>query len=426
MMDNNMRDEEIIDLDLNQEPLDDPSNGPVLGLGSILNELETAHTRIEERIRQLEAVTTRARQRRMWRQAQNPPEASSGLIETMGSIGSEGTVQNMEYSVASQEGADGRAKNCKRDSTHLVAKALELDTDVTKVVGDGGGFFDCNICLDMAREPILTCCGHLFCWVCFYQLPYVYSTAKECPVCKGEVMDTSITPIYGNGNSLVDTHHLELESGLKVPPRPQARRIESFRQRRLNRGISHIPVAEALRRIRMGIGATGERPSDRINFPSQGPASEVGGSQGLRSHQFSRVLTENANSLLSISLALNNAERLFDDIESHIHNRILERSRGQVLSVGGGDPFTSSAAIVQPDHRTVDSTAEITSVASSSERMQVSAYDVHLENLRRDAAAVINLTDSRPSPSSRRRIRLSRVFDGESGLFPEPRRRRLN
>ena len=123
---------------------------------------------------------------------------------------------------------------------------------------------------------------------------------------------------------------------------------------------------------------------------------------------------------------MNNTERLFDDIESHIHNRILERSRGQVLSFGGGDPFTGSVALVQPEHQTVDSTAQITSLASSSERMQVSAYDVHLENLRRDAAAVINLTDSRPSPSSRRRIRLSRVLDGESVLFPEPRRRRLN
>ncbi|GFY90433.1 RING/U-box superfamily protein [Actinidia rufa] len=426
MMDNNMRDEEIMDLDLNQEPLDDPSNGPVLGLGSILNELETAHTRIEERIRQLEAVTARARQRQMWRQARNPPEANGGLIDVIGSIGSDGTAQNMGYSVASQEGADGRAKSCKRDSTHLVAKALELDTDVKKVVGDGGGFFDCNICLDMAREPILTCCGHLFCWACFYQLPYVYSAAKECPVCKGEVTDKNITPIYGNGNSMVDTHLSESEPGLKVPPRPQAHRIESFRQQRVNRGISHIPVAEALRRIRMGIGATGERPSYRTTLPSQGPTSEVGSSQGLRSDQFSRVLTENANSLLSISSALNNTERLFEDIESHIHNRILERSRGQVLSFGGGDPFTGSAALVQPEHQTVDSTAGITSVASSSERMQVSAFDVHLENLRRDAAAVINLTDSHPSPSSRRRIRLSRVLDGESGLFPEPRRRRLN
>ncbi|KAL7258354.1 hypothetical protein ACSBR1_004472 [Camellia fascicularis] len=443
MMDNNLRDD-VMDLDLNQEPLDQ-SAGSVLGLESILNELETAHGQIEQRIRQLEAVTARARQRQRWRQARNPPETSNAAIEIIGNTGSESTVQNMEYSVALQEGIVDRAKSSKRDRSHLVAMALESDTDVKKVVGDGGGFFDCNICLDMAREPILTCCGHLFCWACFYQLPYVYSTAKECPVCKGEVTDRNITPIYGNGKF---THMSDSESSLKVPPRPQAHRIESIRQQRVNRGISHIPVAEALRRIRMGIGATGDRErqqrqdlyglsigSNRTNMPSQVPIPEIlpqtelGGSRRLRSRQFSRVLSESADSLLSISSSLNNAERLFDDLESYINNHLLETSHGQALSFGGGDTFTGSASVVRPEHQTVDSTAEIdtaTLTASSSERIHVSTSDVHLENLRHDTATQINLTEPRPSSSSsRRRIRLSRVLDVDNGVSRESRRRRL-
>ena len=28
--------------------------------------------------------------------------------------------------------------------------------------------FECNICLKMAREPVVTSCGHLFCWSCLY------------------------------------------------------------------------------------------------------------------------------------------------------------------------------------------------------------------------------------------------------------------
>ncbi len=24
--------------------------------------------------------------------------------------------------------------------------------------------FECNICLDMASQPVITLCGHLFCW----------------------------------------------------------------------------------------------------------------------------------------------------------------------------------------------------------------------------------------------------------------------
>ncbi|KAF5946579.1 hypothetical protein HYC85_016807 [Camellia sinensis] len=405
-MDNNLRDD-VMDLDLNQEPLDQ-SAGSVLGLESILNELETAHGQIEQRIRQLEAVTARARQRQRWRQARNPPETSNASIEIIGNTGSESTVQNMEYSVALQEGIVDRAKSSKRDRSHLVAMALESDTDVKK-------------------------------------LPYVYSTAKECPVCKGEVTDRNITPIYGNGKF---THMSDSESSLKVPPRPQAHRIESIRQQRVNRGISHIPVVEALRRIRMGIGATGERErqqrqdlyglsigSNRTNMPSQVPIPEIlpqtelGGSRRLRSRQFSRVLSESADSLLSISSSLNNAERLFDDLESYINNHLLETSHGQALSFGGGDTFTGSASVVQPEHQTVDSTAEIntaTLTASSSERIHVSTSDVHLENLRHDTATEINLTEPRPSSSSsRRRIRLSRVLDVDNGISRESRRRRL-
>lgn len=30
--------------------------------------------------------------------------------------------------------------------------------------------FECNICLEIATEPILTNCGHLFCWPCIYSV----------------------------------------------------------------------------------------------------------------------------------------------------------------------------------------------------------------------------------------------------------------
>lgn len=30
--------------------------------------------------------------------------------------------------------------------------------------------FECAICLDVAKEPIVTKCGHLFCWPCIYSV----------------------------------------------------------------------------------------------------------------------------------------------------------------------------------------------------------------------------------------------------------------
>ena len=34
----------------------------------------------------------------------------------------------------------------------------------------GRAQFDCNICFDAAREPVVTQCGHLYCWQCLHQV----------------------------------------------------------------------------------------------------------------------------------------------------------------------------------------------------------------------------------------------------------------
>ncbi|GAV77616.1 zf-C3HC4_2 domain-containing protein, partial [Cephalotus follicularis] len=214
-MDHDVRGE-IMDIDLNQEPLD-PQHGSMHELGSLLSDIDTTHERIEERIRQLEAVTTRARQRQRWRQGQETSQAVNILREHV--------AANVHVDFVVQQITVENGKFSKRDSTHLIAKALRMDIDANKALSDTEGFYDCNICL--AREPILTCCGHLFCWSCFYRLSYTHSNVKECPVCKGDVLDTSITPIYGNGSDNYDHVSKSQDSGLEVPPRPRAHRIES-------------------------------------------------------------------------------------------------------------------------------------------------------------------------------------------------------
>nr|GEU49543.1 hypothetical protein [Tanacetum cinerariifolium] len=50
-------------------------------------------------------------------------------------------------------------------------------------------------------------------------------TCKRVPVCKGEVTGSSIMLIYGNGKNQPVS---KLESGVKIPPRPRAKREESY------------------------------------------------------------------------------------------------------------------------------------------------------------------------------------------------------
>lgn len=87
--------------------------------------------------------------------------------------------------------------------------------------------FDCSICLDFAKDPVVTLCGHLYCWPCIYKWlssPTDSGDNPPCPVCKSEISDTSVVPLYGRGKTFSDN-----EPGNKtpnntavIPPRPHA------------------------------------------------------------------------------------------------------------------------------------------------------------------------------------------------------------
>lgn len=64
--------------------------------------------------------------------------------------------------------------------------------------------FSCAICLDTASEPVVTRCGHLFCWNCLDHWLRRPNGVPECPVCKGRVDERipgDIIPLYGKGKA---------------------------------------------------------------------------------------------------------------------------------------------------------------------------------------------------------------------------------
>ncbi|KAL1452278.1 hypothetical protein WDU94_006564 [Cyamophila willieti] len=94
--------------------------------------------------------------------------------------------------------------------------------DQKKTDGDAdkGQMFDCNICLDTAKDAVISMCGHLF---CVFQLAVLMRTCpsrQTCPVCKAAIDRDKVIPVYGRGgNSKTDPRD-------KVPPRPQGQRTE--------------------------------------------------------------------------------------------------------------------------------------------------------------------------------------------------------
>lgn len=88
--------------------------------------------------------------------------------------------------------------------------------------------FDCNICLEAVQDPVVTLCGHLYCWPCLYKWLNFQGLSTEnqdgqkqqqCPVCKAEISEESLVPLYGKGQpkrSKGKTGHLDIV----VPRRP--------------------------------------------------------------------------------------------------------------------------------------------------------------------------------------------------------------
>jgi E3 ubiquitin-protein ligase RNF5 len=118
---------------------------------------------------------------------------------------------------------------------------------------DGESAFICNICLDITdKEPVVTQCGHLYCWTCLYR--WLNTNHTTCPVCKAGITQENIIPLFIRGENqdprkigtnvnnntdntegalllvILATYHLLtyslVYSGDAVPNRPQGRRPE--------------------------------------------------------------------------------------------------------------------------------------------------------------------------------------------------------
>ncbi|KAI5381812.1 hypothetical protein KIW84_UN0411 [Lathyrus oleraceus] len=66
---------------------------------------------------------------------------------------------------------------------------------------------------EFRADPVITLCGHLFCWPCLYKWLHHRSHPQECPVCKGVVGEEKLVPLYGKGRSVTDPR-------TEIPPRP--------------------------------------------------------------------------------------------------------------------------------------------------------------------------------------------------------------
>ena len=117
---------------------------------------------------------------------------------------------------------------------HYFAQEWKSIQGVSRDSENSNGCFDCNICLDLAHEPVVTHCGHLYCWPCIYKWLYVQSASlasdehPQCPVCKADISHTTMVPLYGRGQSLNEPEVKAPRRGMDIPPRPAACGNQAF------------------------------------------------------------------------------------------------------------------------------------------------------------------------------------------------------
>jgi hypothetical protein len=132
--------------------------------------------------------------------------------------------------------------------------------------------FECNICLEMACEPVVTTCGHLFCWPCLHNCLQPKSPHQECPVCKGAIAPSVLTPIYGRGSESSTKISTSEAAASSIPLRPQAHRVESRRQR----AERYVGERERARWVRMNELAAFHMRLERVPLsPGQRDADDL-------------------------------------------------------------------------------------------------------------------------------------------------------
>ncbi|KAI6188600.1 RING-type E3 ubiquitin transferase [Aphelenchoides besseyi] len=134
--------------------------------------------------------------------------------------------------------------------------------------------FECNICLDVAKDAVISMCGHLFCWPCLHQWLQTRPNHPLCPVCKSTVSREKVIPLYGRSGNNADPRD-------KVPPRPRGHRTED-----VSNGFSNFQFGDGgpgAVQFSLGIGVfpfsfvasyfntalTGERRPEQPNVGSQ-------------------------------------------------------------------------------------------------------------------------------------------------------------
>ncbi|XP_034649859.1 E3 ubiquitin-protein ligase RNF185 [Drosophila subobscura] len=141
----------------------------------------------------------------------------------------EGAASSTSYSFTGSSLAGGNIADLNKSVDAGSAKSEPgLNAETKDATGNSSNgkehaeesLYECNICLDTAKDAVVSMCGHLFCWPCLHQWLLTRPSRKLCPVCKAAVDKDKVIPLYGRNSTRQE------DPRNKVPPRPAGLRTE--------------------------------------------------------------------------------------------------------------------------------------------------------------------------------------------------------
>ncbi|XP_022224169.1 E3 ubiquitin-protein ligase RNF185 [Drosophila obscura] len=193
-------------------------NLPYTGSSNVNNtDTVTEHVNNEKHNKHISSTQMRPFEKSTLTVSEEEGAASSTSYSFTGSSLAGGNIADLKKS-----GDPGTAQSGSPDSEPgLSAKTKDTpgNSSTDKEQSDES-LYECNICLDTAKDAVVSMCGHLFCWPCLHQWLLTRPSRKLCPVCKAAVDKDKVIPLYGRNSTRQE------DPRNKVPPRPAGHRTE--------------------------------------------------------------------------------------------------------------------------------------------------------------------------------------------------------
>mmetsp|Transcript_14918 Transcript_14918/g.19445 ORF Transcript_14918/g.19445 Transcript_14918/m.19445 type:complete len:262 (-) Transcript_14918:797-1582(-) len=216
-----------------------------------------------------------------------------------------------------------------------------VESSTQKMSASGDCRFYCNICLDTVQEPVVTQCGHLFCWTCLYRwlvltpprgggnseesnlsqlrnplslfgnsvqeivLSGNPTERKVCPVCKAECSINTVIPLYVREQNFV--------SKCPCPATTRSKNV-SYQSdvSKFSGSSGTIPDGDCEIRVP-------SRPSNRSAFLQ--PVNSNQSRRRLQQHRY--ISIEERSALRPVRRYSANEDIFEDDVETRFLSRLL-------------------------------------------------------------------------------------------------------